>query len=149
MSDVRNGVPSWPLHVEIPVAWGDMDAFKHVNNTVFLRWFETARIAFLQHVGLLASMEKTQVGPILARATVDFRLPVSFPDTIRCEAAVSSVGKTSWVLAYRAWSQKQRALVAQGDSVLVLFDYQNRAKVALEGPLRKRIAALERAVKSL
>ena len=43
-------MPVEPVSVQIPVAWGDMDAFGHVNNTVYLRWFETARIAFFRAV---------------------------------------------------------------------------------------------------
>ena len=35
---------NWPIQTEIPIQWGDMDAFSHVNNVIYIRWFETARI---------------------------------------------------------------------------------------------------------
>src|SRR4051812_27249954 len=53
--------------VEIPVAWGDMDAFGHVNNTVYFRWFESARIAYFEKIGLNERMKRDKKGPILAR----------------------------------------------------------------------------------
>ena len=55
---------SYPVQLEIPVAWGDMDAFGHVNNTVYLRWFESARIAFFERISIRASRPE-KVGPIL------------------------------------------------------------------------------------
>ena len=39
----------YPVVVEIPVEWGDQDAYQHVNNTVSLRWFETARLTYFHH----------------------------------------------------------------------------------------------------
>ncbi len=134
--------PAWPIALTVPVAWGDMDAFGHVNNTVFLRWFESARIAFLERVGLLELMAEQQVGPILARATVDFRRPVKYPDTVRVEAGARRLGSSSWVLAYRAFSASQDALVGEGDSVLVLYDYARETKVPIAGTLRAALEAL-------
>ena len=56
----------FPVIVEFPVAWGEMDALGHVNNIVYFRYFETARIAYFERVKLLELMEKTGIGPILA-----------------------------------------------------------------------------------
>ena len=55
----------YPVVIEIPVFWGDMDAMRHVNNTVYLRYFESARIALFERLGYLDVMEQTGVGPIL------------------------------------------------------------------------------------
>lgn len=43
----------FPVRVGIPVAWGEMDAFGHVNNVVYFRYFESARIAFFGADGFL------------------------------------------------------------------------------------------------
>ena len=65
-----------PLSVslQIPVAWGDMDALGHVNNTIFLRWFESARIAWWDKVKPSEQLVAGSTGPILARTTIDYRL---------------------------------------------------------------------------
>ncbi len=55
----------FPVVLAIPVAWGDMDAMGHVNNTVYLRYFESARIAYFERVGFLEEMASSGVGPIL------------------------------------------------------------------------------------
>ncbi len=135
--------PRYPVSVEIPVAWGDMDSFGHVNNTVYLRWCETARIAYFERVGLLEKMKVQRLGPILARATLDFRLPVVYPDTVIASASAVKLGNTSFSLAYRIESRAQGALVAEGDSVVVMVDYDRGAKVPLDDALRSAVAALE------
>jgi acyl-CoA thioester hydrolase len=129
--------------VEIPVAWGDMDAFGHVNNTVFHRWFETARIAYFEQIGLLDRMERDRVGPILAKATCDFRLAVRYPDGMRVESTVTALGTSSFVMGYRAHSGRQGVVAAEGESVIVLFDYSAERKVPLDPGLRGAIERLE------
>ena len=42
----------YPSIVRMPIHWGDQDAFGHVNNTIFLRWFEDGRIAYLTRIGM-------------------------------------------------------------------------------------------------
>ena len=136
----------WPVSVEVPVAWGDMDAFGHVNNTVYFRWFESARIAYFERVGLNARMKAAQVGPILARTSCDFLRPLTFPDTVLAEAGVARLGTTSFVMRYRVRSRAHGlAEAARGEGVVVLFDYARGAKLPLDPPLRQAIEALEAA----
>jgi acyl-CoA thioester hydrolase len=107
----------------IDVAWGEMDAFGHVNNVVYLRWFETARIAWLRHHGLLDRMETERQGPILARSEIDYRVPVVFPDTVEVSVRAERIGSSSVTLAYALRSEARGAVVAEGKTVVVMFDY--------------------------
>jgi len=125
------------LSVRIPVAWGDMDAFQHVNNTAYLRWFETARIEWLTKVGFA---EAGGAGPILARTEIDYRLPVVWPDTVEVTIGVASVGSSSVRLGYRITSEKHGdGVVATGATVVVLFNYATKMSVPLDDELRARI----------
>jgi acyl-CoA thioester hydrolase len=133
---------AWPVEVPLPVQWGDMDAFQHVNNAVYLRWFETARIAYFAKVGMPTGAGTTAPGPILARATVDFRKPVTFPDRVVTRARVSKVGNTSFTMLYQVESDKL-GVVADGEGVVVMFDYAKQAKTPVDDELRARIAQLE------
>src|SRR5712691_11634259 len=90
--------------VEIPVAWGDMDAFGHVNNTIYFKWFESARIAYFEKIGLNERMRRAHRGPILARTSCDFEKPLTFPDTVRASARVVRLGTTSFLMEYRVTS---------------------------------------------
>lgn len=130
--------PASPLiSVDIPVAWGDMDSFGHVNNAVYLRWLETARIASFLKSGVLDRKDAEGVGPILARATVDYRRPVVFPDTVHVSVGVGRVGASSFVLTYRVTSEAQaQTVVAEGETVIVQINYRTGEKVPIEGALR-------------
>lgn len=133
---------AWPIEASVPVAWGDLDAFGHVNNTVYFRWFETARIALFQQADVLAGMQADRIGPILARTHCDFRLPVAFPDTVLARAGIRRVGTTSYVMAYQVWSLGHDAVAAEGEGVIVQLDYASGAKVPIDEPMRARLLAL-------
>lgn len=133
----------WPVSIELPVAWGEMDAFQHVNNVAYLRWFESARIAYFEAAGMMARMKETHLGPILARASVDYRRPVTYPDRVTVGCTVASLGTSSFVMKYRVHSHAQAAQVADGDSVVVMVDYRTGKKAALDEPLRAALMALE------
>ena len=134
----------WPVTVELPVQWGDMDAFGHVNNVVYLRWFESARIAYFQRAGILAQMP--DVGPIQARQEIDYRLPLEYPDRVLVSATVAKFGNTSFTMALRARSHAHdRAIAAEGIAVIVMLDYRTGRKAPLSDDLRRRIEELEAA----
>ena len=132
----------WPVTIELPVQWGDMDAFNHVNNVVYLRWFESARIAYFERAGILAGMP--DVGPIQARQVIDYRLPLRYPDRLLVSATVTRLGNTSFTMGLRVRSHaSERAIAAEGEAVIVMIDYRNNRKITLGDDLRKRIEDLE------
>ena len=134
----------YPVVVEIPVAWGDMDYFRHVNNIVFFRYFESARIEYLQRIGFRALEDGNQVGPILSATGCRFRRPLTWPDTVRVGARVSSVGADRFEMEYRLVSTAQNSVAAEGTGTLVSYDYALGRKVPLPGQIRAAIEALER-----
>lgn len=133
-----------PIHsvtITVTVAWGEMDAFGHVNNTVYLRWLESARIEYFRRVGLLDRMERERIGPILARTEIDYRLPVKWPDTVHVEVGVEKMGRSSFVMGYRVSSDTHGAVVAEAKTVIVNLDYSRGVAVPLDDELRRRMAA--------
>ena len=130
----------WPVTIELPVQWGDMDSFGHVNNIVYLRWFESARIAYFEKAGILSQMP--DIGPIQARQVIDYRLPLTYPDRLLVSATVTKLGNTSFTMLYQVVSER-RGLVAEGEGIVVMFDYAKQAKTPLDEGLRARIATLE------
>lgn len=139
----------FPVRIEVKVQWGDMDAFAHVNNATYLRWFESARIAYFEQVAVaIGAKDASPWMPILARATVDFRKPVTYPDTVIVDASVRRFGTTSFTMVYRATSQVQGVVVADGEAVVVLLDPSTGRKTPVPDALKATIDALERAAQS-
>lgn len=134
---------SYPVTVEFPIHWGEMDAFGHVNNARFFTWFETSRIAFFQAVGI-ASQRQDAMAPILASAHCDYLEPVVFPVRLVVGARASKLGNTSLTLEHAVWPvQAPEQLFARGTSVVVLLNYATGEKVRIPDATRAAIAALQ------
>lgn len=133
----------YPVTVAIPVAWGEMDAFQHVNNVAYFRYFETARIAYFKALGLLETMKADGIGPILAETRCRYRIPLTYPDTVTVGARVSALGADRFLMDYRAVSANHGKIAAEGDGALVSFDFAAGRKVPMPGDLVGRIRSLE------
>ena len=133
----------WPLRLEVPVAWGDMDALGHVNNTVYLRWFESARIRYFERIAVNLDLSSHTIGPILARQEIDYRQPVTYPDRVSTAVTVSRIGRTSFIMPFRSTSEKTGAVVAEGQGVMVMLDYAHGQTVPVPDEVRAAILALE------
>ena len=95
----------YPVAVALPVLWGDQDTFHHVNNVVYFRWFETARIAYNRRVGLMTSDKVPPIGPILAATSSSYRRQITEPDTVHVAVRVVKIGRTSLGLEHIVVSQ--------------------------------------------
>jgi acyl-CoA thioester hydrolase len=138
MSDLLEG---YAVTIDVPVAWGEMDAFGHVNNVVYFRWFESARIAWLFRVGFGGDTHEG-VGPILASTHCRFRLPLAWPDTVRAGARATDVSEDRFTMEYRivsiaqdalavaAWSSRSITSVASRPRCLMTFAGQSRNSTA-------------------
>ena len=128
------------VHVE-RVRFGDLDAMRHLNNVVFLRYFETARIAYLRHLTPdhnPSDPEGDAFGLIFAECQINYRAPVRFDEQVAIACSVADVRRSSFKLPFRMTVDDR--LVAEGSGVLVGFDYATQAAMALPDELR---AALE------
>jgi acyl-CoA thioester hydrolase len=133
-----------PVDIEIPVAWGEMDAFRHLNNIVYLRYFESARAAYFERINFFEYTEQTGVGPILASISCKFRVPLTYPDTVSVGVRVSRIEDDRFAMEYHIVSHKHRKVAAEGDGLIVCFNYTENKKAAIPGELRQRIEKLER-----
>lgn len=136
-----------PVVVEIPVAWGEMDSFQHVNNIVYLRYFETARIAYFERLDMMGYMEKTGIGPILATVQCKFRIPLTYPDKVSVGTRISKIEQDRFTMQYYVVSHKALKVAAEGDGVIVSFNYREGKKAPLPPEIVERIRALEDTVK--
>jgi acyl-CoA thioester hydrolase len=147
MNSTPQGIPQelseFPVVVRLPVQWGDQDAFGHVNNTVYFRWFESARIAYLERLNLADKNSAEQLGPILAAIGCNYRRQLRYPDTVYVGTRITRVGRTSLTAEHKIWSDAQQAIVADGQSTLVVFDYSVNQPHAVPERVRSQIESLE------
>ena len=135
---------SFPIQLEQELAWGEQDALGHVNNTLYFRYFENARVAHFRAIGLgFPNPGSGGCGPILASTSCNFLKPLTYPDRIRIECGVSRLGNSSFNHSYRIFSQSQQSWVAEGEAVTVYYDYATGKSTPLPAELRQRIEELQ------
>ncbi|MGD9688736.1 MAG: acyl-CoA thioesterase [Phycisphaerales bacterium] len=130
--------------VSIPLVWAEMDAFGHVNNIFYFRYFEIARIELLRRVGLMTPDAPPRgIGPILHSVHCRFRIPLTFPDTIDVTARVIALEADRLTLAHEITSRaRSGALAAEGSGIVVAFDYDQARKAPIPAQVRSAILAL-------
>lgn len=133
----------YPVRIEIPVAWGEMDAFSHVNNIVYFRYFESVRIAYFDKLRYLDLMHESGLGPILASTQCTFKFPLSYPDNVSAGAKVTDIESDRFVMEYRLVSQRHQKIAAEGQGRVVSFNYRDNRKAPLPEEIKRRIRELE------
>jgi acyl-CoA thioester hydrolase len=134
---------TFPVVVEIPVAWGEMDSFQHVNNIVYFRYFESARVAYFERLGLFPRVPDTPVGIILASVGCAFKFPLTYPDTVWAAARVTAIGEDRLAMQHIVVSQRHGRVAAEGEGVVVSYDYEALRKAPVPDEVRRKIEALE------
>lgn len=132
----------FPVVTHIPVAWGEMDSFGHINNVYYFRYFESARMTYFEQAGFMEHMQTSGIGPILASAQCRFRVPLAYPDTVSVGMRVHTIESDRFVMDCRVVSNKLEKVAAEGSSVVVMYDYRQNTKALLPDSLRQRMEEL-------
>jgi acyl-CoA thioester hydrolase len=118
-----------PVRIPVQIRWRDLDPLGHLNNAVFITYFEHARLTYIRELlGPDAPIDRRTLLPvdfqfILAEVTCHFRSPVTLDDRPVVEVWVSQVGRKSFVFEYRMLDEKTGRLLAEGCSTQVWYDY--------------------------
>lgn len=146
---MEKSLDKYPHHCEIEVAWGEMDAALHVNNTIYLRYSETARIKYFDAVQFTVDTQNpdNRLGPILAEAQCKYKFPLTHPDTVTVATrlAPDSIDEFSFWIEQLVFSQKAQRIAAEIRTRIVCYDYQSKRKAAIPDNLKQRILAFEQA----
>ncbi len=135
-------MPEPPFIHRERVRFGDLDAMRHLNNVVFLRYFESARIAYLRDLAPghdPASPERGGLGFIFAECHIVYRSPVHFDEEVAVHCSLGEVRRSAFRIDFEM--RVEERLAAQGHGWLVGFDYEAQRPMPLPDPLRERLVA--------
>ena len=119
------------------VRYRDVDGWGHVNNAAFLTYVEQARMAYLEHLGVLSGIADATM--ILARIEIDFRSQLSANEEVAIGVRPTGLGQKSFRLEHRLEAGDR--IVAEAETVLVAFDYGRSESIELPDTWRRRLAA--------
>lgn len=119
----------------LPILWGDMDSLGHVNNTVYFRYMEQARVTWIE--AMTGSLTDANEGPVIANAFCNFYRPLVFPGDVAVKLYVASPGRTS-IDTYVSIERRDETGVtyAAGGATLVWVNTEDGRPVPLPEPLR-------------
>lgn len=128
----------YPVIYPQMVQWGEMDALNHLNNVVYYRYAESARISYLQTLGLFDGSAM-----LLAQSSCQYLRPVTYPDNLLIGVRCQRLGNTSIILEYSYYSCTQHAIVATAEAVIVRLDGNSEHKLPWTEEERTRLFAFE------
>jgi acyl-CoA thioester hydrolase len=99
------------------IRWGDMDAFDHVNNTVYFRYMEQARIEWLYGLATNGLGHADEEGPVVVTASCEFLVPLVYPGDIEVRMFLGDLGRSSIGTFYEIWLNER--MFARGAAKMV------------------------------
>lgn len=124
------------FEMSMPIRWGDMDAFGHVNNTVYFRYMEQVRISWFEAVGLVGGAEQGQ-GPVIVNASMEFLRQLHYPGDVVGLMSVAKPGRSSFDTGFELRrADDPGTLYARGAARCVWIDYAAGRSVPLPESLR-------------
>lgn len=127
------------IHVtKIPIRWGDMDAYGHVNNTIYFRYMEQARVEWLETMAI--QVLPLGDAPVIINASCTFLVPMTYPGTVEVRTYSGHLGRSSIATYVEMRLEGDDTLYAEGAAKIVWMNTANGKSVPLPEAVR---AALE------
>jgi len=132
----------YSLVVPIEVRFKDIDMMGHVNNAVYLTYFENARSGYWRALGAWAGRPESTY--VLAQAECDYRSPATLEDELGCHIRVTRLGRSSFAFQYLLRDETGGRTIVEGRSVQVMYDYDRGKPRPIDDELRGRIRRFEK-----
>ncbi|UCV06011.1 acyl-CoA thioesterase [Dechloromonas denitrificans] len=128
------------IHVcQMPIRWGDMDAYGHVNNTVYFRYMEQARVEWIEAMNIL--VRPGGAGPVIISASCTFLIPMSYPGRVEVRTFTGPPGRSSVQTYVEMSIEGDERLYAEGAAKVVWMDTQTGKSVPLPDHVRAMLEA--------
>ena len=135
----------YPIVYDQKIAWGDMDAFGHVNNVIFYRYIESARLAYLDQLDILSEPLLT----VVLSNQCHYLKPVVYPDQLKVGVKVEEIRNSAFRMKYTLYSEEQKSIVANAEAVIVCVDKKSMQKIKIPEYIVDKIKQLEQSVNNV
>ncbi len=127
-------LPGFKQVLPINVKWGDMDAMRHVNNTRYFYYAESARLDFILKMfpDLSAiGQDRMPEGIALAYADCKFKVSLTYPDQVLVGSIVTQIKETEFCISHHMYSTKLACVAAESTARMVYYDFERGERKAL------------------
>jgi len=133
----------YPVIVTQDVTWGDMDANAHVNNVVYLRYMENARVEYYERIGKYEFEERTGINLVIKSVGCRFYSALTYPDKISIGARVKKIAPDHIIMEYIVLKARSDLVAAKGEATIVALKMEGNVKVSVPEELKRRILDLQ------
>lgn len=140
---MRTSIEDYKIVIKIPVQWGEMDSANHVNNLIYLRWAESARIEYFAQMKMDISFKPGDTGPILGWQDCKYIFPMTFPDTAIIGCRVNEILEDRFIVETAIFSEKHQRIAAISKQSIIPYSYKDLKKVEMPKEWVDKIREIE------
>src|SRR4051812_6463367 len=108
--------------ITLRIDWSELDTFGHVNNVMFMKYVQAARLNYTEHIGLMELHRTQNIGFMVAETNCRFKKALHFPGNVTIATRQISLKNTSFSLEHTITNDTNE-VVAVATDVLVVFDF--------------------------
>ena len=131
---------NYTCRLELRIDWSEIDAFGHINNLSIMRYAQSARVGYLEKIGIMKMQAEQKKGPILASISCQFKKPLFYPGKVNVCTKVNVIKNTSFELVHDIYDENN-GLIAQAHDIIVFYDFHNDSKLVIPQELRDLLEA--------
>ena len=128
---MRLSLTDFNITCEFHTHWGDMDSARHVNNLIYLRWAETARVVYFEAMGMSIEFAGADAGAILGWQDCKYLFPMTHPDTALVGVRTTEILEDHFTLQTAIFSKQHDRIAAITHQRIVPYNYAQLKKVAM------------------
>jgi len=126
------------------IRFSDIDALGHVNNAIYLTYFEQARIYYFGNL-ISEKWDWNKFGLLVARNEIEYKVPITLNDKVSIHLGCKHIGTKSFTLDYRVDIIRgdMKIVACTGVSVMVSFDHQQNVTIVIPEIWREKFGQLK------
>ena len=133
----------YPIVIELPIQWSDLDAYGHVNNLAYLKWFEAARAVYAMKVGVAVTPDPNGYGAALADVECRFLRQANYPAVVFVGVRISRMTIGSVTIEFKIVDSGTGVALAEGGSNAVIYDNAAGKPTPIPDRIRNAVEELE------
>ena len=132
----------FPVSLELRIDWSELDIFNHVNNVMYFKYIQAARVNYWETIGLGGMISEDGIGPMLASTGCQFRKPLFYPGKVTIRSRIEFIKTTSFGIHHVLVNEKDE-IVAEAHDVVVMYNFKKAEKTPFPESLKLKVEQLE------
>lgn len=129
----------YKVELKLRIDWSEMDLFGHVNNVMYIKYMQAARVNLWELIGM-NGIDEQGLGPMLASTECQFIQPMFYPGSVRMRSRVTFMKNSSFGIEH-IMVNDQDEITAVGNDVIVYYNFKQNEKVVMDEDFRSKLEA--------